>query len=198
MGKTTLIARAATLLTVLILVGCGGQKPKFRGTELNPPRTAPDFVLTDQYGQPFRLSDQQGKVVLLFFGYTHCPDVCPTTLARWKQIYDALGEDADRVRFVFITVDPERDTPERLQQHLAVFNPKFIGLTGSPDQLAPIYQAYYVYQEKVQESQSAAGYLMSHTSATFLIDPEGRWRLNYGFGTPPEDIVHDIQVLLGK
>jgi len=165
---------------------------------LDPPPSAPDFTLTDQHGQPFRLSDQRGKAVLLFFGYTHCPDVCPTTLATWKQVHDALGDDADRVRFVFITVDPERDTPQRLRQHLAVFNPGFIGLTGNPEQLAPIYQAYHVYHEEVQESQSAVDYLVNHTAAVFLIDPEGRWRLSYSFGTPPEDIVHDVQVLLRK
>ena len=198
MYRTAFIRWMVVLSLTLTLTGCGVRRPAFRGTELNPPQSAPDFTLIDQHGRPFRLSDQRGKVVLLFFGYTHCPDVCPTTLATWGQVYDALGDDAKRVRFVFITVDPERDTPERLQQHLAAFNPEFIGLTGSLDQLEAIYRAFYVYREKAQGSQSAVGYLVNHTAGTFLIDPEGRWRLRYGFGTPPEDIVEDIRTLLGR
>lgn len=198
MRRATIGGLTGILLGCLILTACGPSSPSFRGTELDPPPPAPDFTLTDPHGQPFRLSDQRGKVILLFFGYTHCPDVCPTTLATWKQVHDALGGDADGVRFVFITVDPERDTPERLQQHLAVFNPRFIGLTGSPEELEPIYQAYHVYHEKVQASQSGVGYLVNHTAAVFVIDPQGRWRLSYSFGTLPEDIVHDVQALLRK
>jgi protein SCO1/2 len=165
---------------------------------LTSPIPAPDFTLTDQHGQPFRLSDQRGHVVLLFFGYTHCPDVCPTTLATWKRVHEALGPDAERVRFVFITVDPERDTRERLQQHLAVFNPAFIGLTGTADELAAIYQAYGVFHEKAAASGSAAGYLVNHTASVYVIDPDGRWRLQFGFGTPAEDMVHDIRELLKR
>ncbi len=186
------------VLVVLGVAGCGRSAPSFRGTELNPPPPAPDFTLTDQHGNSFRLSDQQGQVVLLFFGYTHCPDVCPTTLARWKQVHDALGDDAERVRFVFITVDPERDTPERLQQHLAVFSPDFIGLTGTPDKLEPVYTAYSIYHEKAEAPASAVGYLVNHSSSVLVVDPQGRWRLAYSFGTVPEDIVHDVRELLRR
>lgn len=190
------IGLAIVLVALLGLASCGRSAPSFRGTELNPPPPATDFTLTDQHGNAFRLSDQRSQVVLLFFGYTHCPDVCPTTLARWKQVHDALGDDAERVRFVFITVDPERDTPARLQQHLSMFNGDFIGLTGTSEELAPVYTAYSIYHEKAEASGSALDYLVNHSSSAFIVDPQGRWRLSYSFGTPPDDIVHDIRELL--
>lgn len=185
---------AVALLVVVALTACGG--PSFRGSVLDEPVQVRDFVLVDQNGDSFWLSDQQGNVVLLFFGYTQCPDVCPTTLATWRQVHEALGDDAERVRFVFVTVDPERDTPERLGLHVNAFNPDFIGLTGTPEGLAPVYEIFDVYHEKDTESGSAAGYLINHTATTFVLDPEGRWRLRETFGTEAEDIVHDIRQLL--
>lgn len=179
-----------------VLMACQSTGPSFHGTLLEPARSVPDFSLTDQRGQPFRLSDQRGRVVLLFFGYTFCPDVCPTTLGSWTRVYDALGKDAERVRFVFITVDPERDTAERLRQHVQSFNSDFYGLTGTPDQLEPVYQTFSVYHEKDTSTESAAGYLVNHTASTFVLDPAGQWRLLHSFGTPIEDIVHDITQLL--
>ncbi len=181
-------------LMVLMLAACG--PPSFRGSELDEPVAVPDFTLTNQNGQPFHLSDQQGNVVLLFFGYTSCPDVCPTTLATWRKIHRALGDDAERVRFVFITVDPERDTAERLGMHVRAFNPDFVGLTGTVDQLEAVYDIFDVYHEKDTSSGSALGYLVNHTATTFVIDPEGQWRLRETYGTEAEDIVHDIQQLL--
>jgi protein SCO1/2 len=178
------------------LASCSSSAPSFRGTVLDPGRTVQDFSLTDQNGQVFRLSDAQGKVVLLFFGYTFCPDVCPTTLGTWKQVHDALGKDAENVRFVFITVDPERDTAEQLKGHVQLFNEDFIGLTGSLAELTPVYQDFGVFFEKDTETESAAGYLVNHTASAFVIGPDGVWRLRHSFGTPEEDIVHDIQQLL--
>jgi protein SCO1/2 len=181
-------------LLVVVLAACGG--PSFRGSVLDEPVSVPDFVLTDQYGQPFRLSDQRGQVVLLFFGYTQCPDVCPTTLATWRKIHEALGDDAERVRFVFVTVDPERDSPERLGLHVNAFNPDFVGLTGAQDELDAVYGVFDVYYEKDSSSGSAAGYLVNHTATTFVLDAEGKWRLRETFGTDVEDVVHDIRQLL--
>ncbi len=198
MHRRAIARLAAILLISLTLAACGRSAPSFRGTPLSSPIPAPDFVLTDQHGQPFRLSDQRGYVVLLFFGYTSCPDVCPTTLATWKRVYEALGSDAERVRFVLITVDPERDTRGRLQQHLAIFNPAFIGLTGTPDELAAVYKAYGVYQAKAAASESAADYLVDHTASVYVIDRDGQWRLHFSFGTPAEDMVHDIRELLKR
>jgi protein SCO1/2 len=163
---------------------------------LDEPPAVPDFTLTDESGQRFQLSDQRGNVILLFFGYTSCPDVCPTTLATWRQVHEALGDDAQRVRFVFVTVDPERDTPERLAIHVNAFNPDFVGLTGTQEELEPVYDLFNVFFEKDTSSASALGYLINHTATTFVLDPEGRWRLRETYGTEVEDLVHDIQQLL--
>jgi protein SCO1/2 len=142
------------------------------------------------------LSDQRGQVVLLFFGYTFCPDVCPTTLGAWKRVHEELGKDAQDVRFAFITVDPERDAPERLKAHVETFSEDFVGLTGTPEELQPVYNAFGVYFEKDAETESAAGYLVNHTASAFVIGPDGQWRLRHSFGTPVEDVVHDIRELL--
>lgn len=182
------------LLVAVSTAACG--EPAFRGSLLQEPVPVPDFTLTDQYGQPFQLSEQQGQVVLLFFGYTQCPDVCPTTLATWRKIHAALGEDAGQVRFAFVTVDPERDTAERLGLHVNAFNPDFVGLTGSEDELQAVYEVFDVFFEKDEQSGSAAGYLISHTATTFVVDQEGQWRLRETYGTEVEDIVHDIRQLL--
>ena len=185
---------ALTTALVTVLVACGG--PSFRGSVLDAPVAVPDLTLTDQRGQPFRLGDQRGKVVLFFFGYTQCPDVCPTTLATWRKLHQELGKDAEQVRFVFVTVDPERDTPERLGKHVNAFNPDFVGLTGTPEQLEALYSVFDVVHEKDTSSASAAGYLVNHTATTFVLDQEGTWRLRETYGTPVEDLVHDVRQLL--
>jgi protein SCO1/2 len=181
-------------LLVVVLTACGA--PTFKGTLLEEGVNVPDFTLTDQYGQPFQLSEQRGKMLLLFFGYTQCPDVCPTTLSIWRKVHEALGEDAGQVRFVFVTVDPERDTAERLGLHVNAFNPDFVGLTGSEAELEAVYEVFDVYYEKDEQSGSAAGYLISHTATTFVVDQEGKYRLRESYGTEVEDIVHDIRQLL--
>ena len=206
MRKTILAGSRVILLLSLLFVSCSqsdtpSPEPTpsvspFRGSVWSQPIAATDFTLTDQHGQPFRLSAQLGKVVLLFFGYTSCPDVCPTTLSAWKRVHEELGDEAGRVRFVFVTVDPERDTPERLGVHMDLFNPDFIALTGTLDELEPVYEAYGVYYEKVEAPESALGYLVNHTSSGYVIDPQGNWRLRHAFGTMSADIVHDIRELL--
>jgi protein SCO1/2 len=196
MRKSIAAVLGKLLLAAWLLAACASSGPSFRGTVLDPPRPVPDFTLTDQRGQPFRLSDQQGRVVLLFFGYTFCPDVCPVTLGVWKKVHADLGQDAEQVRFVFVTVDPGRDTPERLGQHVEIFSSDFVGLTGSPDELEAVYQIFGVYYAKDADSDSAAGYLVSHTASAFVLDREGQWRLRHSFGTSAEDIVHDVKQLL--
>jgi protein SCO1/2 len=196
MRRSTIVALGIVMVIGWVLIACQSSAPAFKGTVLDSPRTVTDFALTDQHGKTFRLSDQRGQVVLLFFGYTFCPDVCPMTLGTWKRVHEALGEEAERVRFVFITVDPERDTPERLREHVENFNPDFFGLTGAPDELEPVYQQFGVYYEKDTATESAAGYLVSHTASSFVVDPDGQWRLRHSFGTSVEDIVHDVRQLL--
>ena len=196
MSRSSVVGLLAALMTVLLLSSCGSSTPSFRGSPLEEPVPVPDFVLTDQEGQSYRMSDRQGKVVLLFFGYTSCPDVCPTTLATWRRVHEMLGDDADSVEFAFVTVDPERDTTERLGLHVGAFNPDFVGLTGSQEELESGYDIFDVFYEIDESLESALGYLVNHTATTFVVDPEGQWRLRLTYGTPAEDIVHDIQQLL--
>jgi protein SCO1/2 len=187
------------LLVGLVLL-CGlacRSTDTFRGTEM-PETPIADFALQDQNGQTFKLSDHRGKVVPFFFGYTFCPDVCPLTLSTWKRANDALGADAAQVKFVYVTVDPQRDTPEKLKTHLAVFSSDFIGLTGSPEALKEVYADFGVYAEKVNVAASAAGYLMNHSTRMFVVDQNSALRLLIGHDAPVEDVVHDIRLLLNE
>ncbi len=168
----------------------------FKGTVMPGETETTNFTLIDQNEQPFTLSDQLGKVVLMFFGYTFCPDVCPMTLTTWKHVQDQLKDEAKYVKFVYITVDPERDTPQRLKDHIEIFSKDFIGLTGSDEALQEVFSAYGVYRDRHEISGSATGYLMGHTSRIFVIDQAGNWRLLHNYDTSVEDIVHDIRLLL--
>jgi protein SCO1/2 len=175
-----------------------GRAAQFRGTtyaEPYPP--APDFVLLRDDGSTFRLSGMRGKIVLLFFGYTSCPDVCPTTLAELNQAFKQLGAEAERVQVVFVSVDPQRDTPERIQQYVNHFNPRFIGLSGSETALTKIWKEYGVFREIV-EGTSALGYIVNHTARVTLIDGDGNLRISFDFQTPVEDIVHDVKLILAE
>lgn len=169
-----------------------------RGSQIDAPGPAPEIELNDANGNLFRLSEQKGKLALIFFGYTSCPDVCPVTLAEMKQVRASLGNKAGQVQFVFITVDPERDTPERQRKYLALFDPAFIGLTGSVAEMEPVWAAYGVYRAVDKNDETAAGYLVEHSARTYLIDRQGRLRLTYAYGTAREDIVQDIRYLLRK
>jgi len=193
------ITRLVLSLTILAIIGCNGSsEPSFRTTEIGENIPTSDFTLTNQHGEPFTLSEHEGKVVLLFFGFTYCPDVCPATLSTWKRVQDALEESSEKVEFVYITVDPERDTPEKMQQHLSVFSSDFIGLTGDKQALQKVYSDYGVYREKVEVSESASGYLINHTSRIYVIDKQGRWRLSIPHDTPVKDIVHDVKELINE
>ena len=182
------------LICITILLSC--QSDHFRGSEMPEDITTTDFTLIDQNSHPFTLSEQKGNVVLMFFGYTFCPDVCPMTLSNWMQIQNTLGNLSDQVKFVYITVDPERDTPQRLKDHLSVYSPKFIGLTGTQEALDSVYSAYGVYHDKSEVEDNENVYFISHTSSTYVIDRNGRWRLLLPYGIEVKDIVHDIQLLL--
>jgi protein SCO1/2 len=198
MKRTGIQGRRArvSLLTAFALAAC--QPYQFRGTEYIDPSTAPDFELTRADGSPLRLSDLRPKVVLLFFGFTSCPDVCPTTLADGKRILEGLGQDVDRAAFLFVTVDPDRDTPEVMGRYAARFHPAIVGLSGQADDLAAVWRDYGIFVEKQPLGQSAAAYTVTHTARIFLIDQEGRLRLSYSFGTPYEDILSDLVHVLSE
>lgn len=167
----------------------------YRGSLISPPVPAADFTLTQGDGAPFQLSAQKGKLLLLFFGYTTCPDVCPATLGEMKQVRARLDKQAEEVEFIFITVDPQRDTPERLGKYVSAFDPNFIALSGSEVELDPVWKSFGVYHEIVP-SGSGAGYLVNHSARIYLIDPSGNLLLTYAFGTPVDDILKDVRYVL--
>jgi protein SCO1/2 len=168
----------------------------YRGTTYAEPYpAAAEIELHRADGTTFRLSKMHGKVVALFFGYTSCPDICPTTMAELRQALERLGPKAAQVQVLFVTVDPERDTPERVQEYVDHFNPEFIGLSGPEPELARIWQDYGVFREVV-DGTSAAGYLVNHTARVTLIDRQGNLRVSLPFDAPVEDVVHDLNLLL--
>ncbi len=166
-----------------------------RDLEVNGKPAMPDFTLTDMNGQPFSLSQLNGKMTLLYWGYTHCPDVCPLSLADYKRIKELLGADAERVAFVFITVDGERDTPSVLKRYVSAFDPSFIGLTGTPAQVRAVSEPYGVRFEKSADA-TADSYTMLHTSFMAVLDKQQRWRQVYPFQYPVDAISSDIKRLL--
>ena len=189
-----LIATAVIALTIFVELVF--RRPyAFHGTVINPPLPVTDFALPTANEEVFRLSEQKGKIVLLFFGYTSCPDVCPVTLATFKQVYERLGDDAQKVRFVMITADPDRDTPDKVAAYAARFNPEFIGLSDNVTVLDPIWKELGVFVEK-QESGSAAGYLVSHTASVYVLNQDGSLFMTFPYGTTATDISDDIRQIL--
>ena len=168
-----------------------------RSGAFDPPRAAPDFTLPTPRGGEFRLSRHLGKVVALTFGYTSCPDVCPTVLAELAQVRERLGSAAKRVQVVYVSVDPERDTLTRLRAFTEQFDKTFLGLSGSLDQLAPVWKAYgvSVVRRELPGSKPLT-YLVHHSASVFLIDGAGRLRVMAPFGTPSDDVLHDVLILL--
>jgi protein SCO1/2 len=169
----------------------------FHGMILQSPMEATNFTLPSQNGQPVSLSDFRGKVVLLYFGYATCPDVCPATLAELHQALIALGNKADDVQVLMVTVDPERDTQEVMAEYLAHFDSSFIGLIGTPEQVAEVATYYGIYYEKV-EGDSALGYLVNHTATVMAIDKKGYLRVVFPFGMAAKDIAADVEYLLNR
>ena len=179
-------------------VAVASAESPFRGGVLEPPRLAPDFTLRAPDGREVRLSRLRGQVVALTFGYTFCPDVCPTTLAELAQVRARLAGDAKRLRVLFVTVDPERDSLERVRAYTNAFDSTFVGLTGTPERLASVRRALGVTANKRVISGTSAAYLVDHSAFVYVIDPAGRLRLMFPFGTSIEDMTHDIKLLLGR
>jgi protein SCO1 len=196
--KTLLVGLMVFLLIGAVAAGVFlfSEPASFRGTAYEEPYpVAPEIELTRSDGERFRLSERRGEVVALFFGYTSCPDICPTTMAELNQALEKLGDQADEVQVLFVTVDPQRDTPARVQEYVNHFNPDFIGLSGSEAELAKVWNDFGVFREIV-EGTSAAGYLVNHTARVTLIDQQGNLRISFPFETPVEDVVYDLKLML--
>jgi protein SCO1/2 len=162
---------------------------------LTPPRPMPDFALTNGDGGITRLSDLRGKAVLLFFGYTHCPDICPLALSEMRKVKAALGKDAEKVAFVFVSVDGTRDTPEVLRRYVRAFDPAFIALTGPESQVRLIALEYGAHFRSNRTS-NATTYTVDHTADTFVIDAKGHWRFAYGMNAPTETVVREVRKVI--
>ncbi|MDH5506372.1 MAG: SCO family protein [Anaerolineae bacterium] len=172
---------------------------RYHGALYTPFPDTYQFELNDVEGNIFRMADQRGKVVLIFFGYTHCPDFCPTTLTVFKQVFTALGDQADRVEFVFITVDPQRDTAELVGKYVAAFNPEFVGLSGTLSELEPVWHGYFIFPE-IESGEDGQpleeNYEVAHGARVYVVDGYGRLRLTFPNGMAVGDIVEDIEHLL--
>jgi protein SCO1/2 len=183
----------ALVLGVLALGACAGPY-QFRNTTLEPPSAAADFTLTDHNGRPFTLSEQRGKVVVLFFGFTSCPDgVCPTALADLAAARRQLGDDAERVLVAMVTIDPDYDTTEGLGSYVTQFDPAFVGLRGEQAELDIINKAYGVTATRVEDANAPSGYNFIHSGYVYVIDKAGQWRALIRHGAPVEDVVSDLR-----
>lgn len=151
------------------------------------------FELVDQTGKTVTDKDYRGKFMLMFFGFIHCPDVCPAELQVMAAALDRLGGKADRVAPIFISVDPERDTPEKMAEYVRNFGPRFIGLTGSPQQISATAKAYRVYYSKIDDEKSAIKYTMDHSAIAYLMSPEGDYLAHFNYGAKPEDMAKTIE-----
>lgn len=179
------------------LAGCQSQSASVTlyGTDITGADFAKSFKLTDHSGKVRTLADFKGQVVLLFFGYTHCPDICPTTMADLAKAMKLLGEDSRRVQVLFVTVDPERDTPQLLAQYVPSFYPSFLGLYGTLDEIAATASDYKIYYSK-QASDGQAKYTIDHSAGVYAYDPDGRIRIYLKYGQKPEQIASDLKTLL--
>ncbi|SCY56655.1 SCO family protein [Nitrosospira sp. Nsp13] len=181
---------------VLVLAACGNTaKPTFLATDITGAEFGKDFKLTDHTGKSRTLADFKGKAVVLFFGYTHCPDICPATMGEIAAALQKLDKDAARVQVLFVTVDPERDTPEQLAQYLSAFSPAFLGLYGDPQSTRDIASEFKIVYQK-QMSNSADHHTMDHSSGAYIFDPRGKLRLYVSNGAGRDVFAHDIVELL--
>ena len=183
------------LAAAAVLAACADSKPQFKAIDLTGADYAKDFQLPDAHGKLRSLKDFQGKAVVVFFGYTQCPDVCPTTLGEIAQARKLLGPDGDKVQGVFVTVDPERDTPEVLKAYMASFDPSFIALRGNAEQTAAAAKEFKVHYKK-NESKTPGSYTMDHSAASYVFDPTGRVRLYTRYNMGAEALAADLKLLL--
>ena len=188
------LLKISAVSAALALSGCTPSTPTFQNTDITGADFGKNFTLTDHTGKTRSLSDYQGKVVLIFFGFTQCPDVCPTTLAELSEVMKKLGSGADRVQVLFITVDPERDTQTVLGQYVPAFDPRFVGLTGSVEQIAAVAKDFKAFYQKVPTPNGS--YTVDHFSGMYAFDATGRIRLFIRYRAPMDSVVADVKTLL--
>lgn len=176
---------------------CTPKGPKFQGVDLTGAEYARDLPLTDQYGKPRSLKDFAGKVVVVFFGYTQCPDVCPTSMSELAEVKRSLGAEGDRLQGIFVTVDPERDTPDMLKAYMANFDPSFIALRGTPEQLAAVAKDFKIYYKRV-DGQTPTSYTMDHSAGSYVYDTKGRLRVYHRYGSGAQSLTADVRALLDE
>ena len=197
--KTYLLA---ALLSLGLLAGCdrlpgAAQKPSFKAVDITGAEYARNLSLPDADGKPRTLADFKGKVTLVFFGYTQCPDVCPTTLAELAAVKRDLGKDGERLQGVFVSVDPQRDTPEILKAYMASFDPGFVALRGTPEQIKDTAKEFKVFYAQVP-GKTEGSYTVDHTAGTYVFDASGKVRLFVRYGSGAEALRHDLKLLLDE
>lgn len=200
MKRSVIVKIIAGLLSIFLSYGMSGCSPqntaiKFNATDITGSDFGKDFQLTDHNGKLRTLADFKGKAVAIFFGYTHCPDVCPTTMSDMAQALNLLGKDASRVQVLFVTVDPARDTQALLAKYVPAFNPSFLGLYGDDAATAKVAKDFRIFYQKHQ-GKNSQDYEVDHTAGTYVFDPSGRLRLFMSYGQGAESIAHDLKLLL--
>ncbi len=187
--------RLCVLVVLLALGACQQGKPDFRATDITGADFGRDFALTDHTGKPRALADFRGRVVVMFFGFTRCPDVCPTTLAELAAAVKRLGPDGNKVQVLLVTVDPERDTLQVLSQYVSAFDPRFLALRGTAEETARVAREFKIIYQKVAGARPDS-YTMDHSAGSYIFDTQGRLRLYVSYGRGTEVFAHDIALLL--
>jgi protein SCO1/2 len=198
-GRTpsALAALLSALAWVWLLSGCSPQPPAFKGTDITGSALTADFSLQGLDGNPVKSADFLGKVMVVFFGFTQCPDVCPSTMQNLAQTMEILGADQDKVAVVFVTLDPARDTPALLTEYVPQFNKRFVALTGTDDQIAAAAKGLRVFYQKV-DGKTPTSYTFDHTASAYVIDKKGVLRLLVRHGAPAADVASDLKTLLAQ
>jgi protein SCO1/2 len=190
-----MFARLILALVAFILTACDPDAPHFNSVDITGANYARDFRLADAKGAPRTLADFRGKVVVIFFGYTQCPDVCPTTLSDMAEVRKRLGADGDKLQVIFVTLDPERDTSEVLAQYVPAFDPTFVGLRGTGEETAAVAKEFKVFYQRVP-GKTETSYTLDHTAGSYVFDREGRVRLFLRHAGGIDPIVADLKQLL--
>jgi len=195
MFNRRLFFSAFSAVLAIALVACNPDKPSFKAIDITGADYARGFTLSDHNGQTRSLSDFKGQVVVVFFGYTQCPDVCPTSMTELAEVKRLLGAQGDKLQGVFVTVDPARDTPEMLKAYMANFDPSFLAFIPTPEQLAVVAKDFKVYYKKV-DGKTPTSYTMDHSAGSYVFDAQGNLRLFSRYGSGPQALADDINTLL--